>query len=164
VSVQRLRFLAVFALILIAFEVALLVPAVDQKFSIPFSAGVAYVSSGMLRLFGEHVTASGTLMNSPCAAVDIRNGCNGIEVTAFVAAAVLAFSARWKYRLLGAIAGVVLLQIANLARVVTLYALACHQRAWFDTFHIAVWQSAMFALAIGYFLVWSRRAHVARPA
>lgn len=48
-----------------------------------------------------------------CFAVDIKNGCNAVEATLFVVAAVLAFPATWKSRAAAVIAGSVILQTTS---------------------------------------------------
>ena len=60
--------------------------------------------------------------------------------------------------LIDVVAGAILIQFANLLRVVTLFHIGCRHRAWFETFHLAVWQTVIFALAAGFFIVWSRRS------
>lgn len=161
---RRVRFLAIFIGTLVVLETLLLVEPIDARVIRPFSAAVAAAAGAILRVLGEPVRTSGTMISGTCLAIDIHNGCNGVEVMLFVAAAVLAFPVSWRQRLVAAVAGAVLLQLANLIRVVSLYLIGCHRPAWFDAFHLAVWQSVMFALAIGYFLIWSRRARLIHAA
>ena len=54
-------------------------------------------------------------------------------------------------------AGAIILQVANLIRVVTLYLVGCYHRTWFETFHLGIWQSLMFGIAVAFFVLWSRR-------
>ncbi len=145
-------------MLLALFEIPLLLDPVDRTVIRPFTAGIAAVSGATLHLFGEAVRVEGTVISGSCFAVDIKNGCNGAEATLFVIAAVLAFPATWRSRVAAVVIGGLILQIANLIRVVTLYLIGCHRRAWFESFHLAVWQSIIFAVAIGFFLIWSRRA------
>jgi len=155
----RLRFIVTFLILLTAFEFTLLIDTVDKYAIAPFTASIATVSGALIHNFEPDVRVSGTTIRSACFAVDIRNGCNGVETMLFVLAAVLAFPATWLMRLVGVIGGAALIQAANLMRVVTLFEIGCHHRAWFDTFHLAVWQTAIFGLAIGFFVLWSRPAH-----
>jgi hypothetical protein len=48
---------------------------------------------------GEPITTRGTSISGACFAVEVKNGCNAIEATMFLVAAVLAFPSRWKDRL-----------------------------------------------------------------
>lgn len=161
---SRLRFLLVFFVLLIILETLLLVPWIDAHIVTPFSVGVSAVSAALLRLIGEGVTTAGTIISGACLAIDIHNGCNGVEVMLFVVAAMVAFPATWKQRGLAVLLSCVLLQLANLIRVVTLYWIGCHHRAVFDMFHAAVWQTLMFALAVGIFMLWTRRVKPAHAA
>ncbi|MGZ5476778.1 MAG: exosortase H [Thermoanaerobaculia bacterium] len=154
----RLRFIIVFLVLLAAFELTLLIDDVDRVVIRPLTNTIAAVSGSIIALTERGVRVSGTMITSPCFAVDIHNGCNGVEATMFIVAAVLAFPATWARRLIGVAIGAALIQVANLLRVVTLFLIGCHRRAWFDTFHLAVWQTAIFAVAVGFFIVWSRRA------
>jgi exosortase H (IPTLxxWG-CTERM-specific) len=158
---KRLRFLLLFAVLIVAFEVPLAFETVDEHLVLPFTRALARVSGGILRATGQPVAVSGTGIVGSCFAVDIRNGCNGLEATLFLVAATLAFPAPWKKRLTGAALGVVAIQAINLVRIVTLYLIGCHRRAWFDAFHLAVWQTIVFACAVLLFFAWSRRVTIA---
>ena len=105
---------------------------------------------------GTPVTVAGTLISGTCFSVDIQNGCNGVEATLFLVAAILAFPAPARSRALATLAGAAVIQAANLVRVVSLYLIGCHRREWFETFHLAIWQTVIFALAMLYFAFWTR--------
>ncbi len=157
-GVRRVRFLVVFLILLVIFEVLLLVPAVDQFVIAPFTASLATAASVVLNAMGEGVHVTGTVIAGHCFAVDLKTGCNGIEATLFLVAAVIAFpAARLRDRALVAIAGAGALQAVNFVRIASLYLLGCYQRRWFDAFHLAIWQSIIFALAVAMFVAWTRR-------
>jgi exosortase H (IPTLxxWG-CTERM-specific) len=158
---KRIRFLVLFAILIVAFEVPLAFDPVDVHLVLPFTRVLTSVSGGILRLVGERVVVSGTTIAGACFAVDIRNGCNGLEATLFLVAATLAFPAAWRQRLIGAAAGAAAIQAINLVRIVTLYLIGCHRRSWFDAFHLAVWQTIVFACAVLLFAAWSRRVTLA---
>ncbi len=160
----RVRFLVTFLILLAAFEFSLLIEAVDGKAVVPFTRSIATVSGIIIRTVERDVRVAGTTITAPCFAVDIRNGCNGVEATLFVLAAVLAFPATWIRKLIGVAIGTAVIQLANLIRVVTLFLIGCRHRAWFDAFHLAVWQTAIFGLAVGFFVLWSRRSRQANAA
>ena len=160
----RVRFIITFLILLALFEFALLIDAVDRNAVVPFTESIATVSGAIIRVVRPDARVRGTTISAPCFAVDIRNGCNGLEATLFVVAAVLAFPASWMKRLIGAVIGTALIQLANLVRVVTLFLIGCRHRALFETFHLAIWQTAIFALAVGFFIIWSRRSVPANAA
>ncbi|HUP50463.1 MAG TPA: exosortase H [Thermoanaerobaculia bacterium] len=152
----RARFLLLFFALLVLFEVPLLLEPVDRQVVQPFTRGVATVSGAVLGLFAGDLHVSGTMILSPCFSVNINNGCNGLEATLFLLAAVLAFPATARSRLIGAATGFALIQAVNLVRVISLYLVGCHRREWFDTFHLAIWQTIVFAVAVLYFVYWTR--------
>ena len=160
----RVRFIVIFLALLAAFEFTLLIDTVDKQLVRPFTAGIASVSASILRVVEPKLRVTGTLISSPCFAVDIQNGCNGLEATFFVVAAVIAFPSPWKKRVIGAIAGTAIIQLANLLRVVSLFLIGCHKREWFEMFHLAIWQTIIFALAVGFFVFWSRNSQAAGRA
>jgi exosortase H (IPTLxxWG-CTERM-specific) len=162
--VPRVRFVVVFLILLAVFEFTLLIDVVDRDVVIPITNAIAIVSGAVIRVVQPGVHVIGTTISAPCFAVDIRNGCNGVEATLFVVAAVLAFPASLGRKLIGVIIGTALIQLANLVRVVTLFLIGCHRRSWFETFHLAVWQTAIFAVAVGFFILWSRRSVPANAA
>lgn len=161
---RRARFLIVFFVLLALFETPLLLPAVDTHLIQPITTVIAAVSGRLLQAMGERVITRGTSISGPCFAVEVKNGCNAVEATLFLVAAILAFPLRWKDRLAGVAIGIVLLQLLNLIRVVSLYWIGCHQPAWFETFHTGIWQTLIFGATIGFFMVWSRRAGPVRAA
>jgi exosortase/archaeosortase family protein len=79
----------------------------------------------------------------------------------FLVAAVLAFPATARQRLLATFLGILLIQAVNLIRVTSLFLVGCHRRAWFESFHLAIWQTIVFATAVIFFAAWTRRATVA---
>ena len=155
---RRIRFVVVFLLLLALFEVPLLIDSVDRAAVRPFTTGIAHFSGSIIRIVRPEVRVSETIISGSCFAVDIHNGCNGLEASLFLLAAVLAFPASGRMRAMGAIAGFAIVQFANLVRIVSLYLIGCYHRTWFEAFHLAVWQTIIFAIAVGFFLLWTRRA------
>ena len=154
---RRGRFLLLFFVLLVLFEVPLLLRPVDETLVRPFTRGIAVVSGAILNAIGQSNTVSETVIAGSCFSVNINNGCNGLEATLFLAAAVLAFPATARDRLIGAGVGIVLIQAMNLVRVISLYLTGCYRRDWFDAMHLTVWQTIIFAIAIFYFAQWTRR-------
>jgi exosortase H (IPTLxxWG-CTERM-specific) len=161
---KRIRFLVIFFVLLALFEIPLLLPAVDQHVIVPLNTAITTLSGAMLRLVGENVRTTGTVISGSCFAVDLKNGCNGVEATLFLVAAVLSFPAPPRQRLIAALGGAALIQGVNFIRIMSLYLLGCYRRSWFDAFHLTVWQSIIFALAVGVFMLWTRRVTAANAA
>jgi exosortase H (IPTLxxWG-CTERM-specific) len=154
---RQTRFLLVFALLLIAFYAVITVDVVDARVVLPFTAALARIAGATLNVIGEQVHVHGTVIAGAPFAVDIRGGCNGLEAVVFVAAAMLAFDAPPRKRVLGAIAAAFILESLNIVRIDTLYLLGVYHRALFETFHLAVWQTLMFGAAVFLFVAWTAR-------
>ena len=149
-------FLVKFGVLLLLFYVAVSLRPVDQHVIVPFTQGITQISGSVLRLLGQKVTVTGTVI-SGAFAVDIHNGCNGIEAIVFVCAAMFAFDAPVAKRLLGALLAAVILQTLNIIRIVTLYLIGLKRPEIFETAHLAIWQTLMFAAAVFLFLAWTSR-------
>src|SRR5438105_2342987 len=155
---RRWLFLLRFVALLIVFEVPLLLEPVDRYVVRPLSAWIAAAAGGVLATLSPHIVVNGTIIASPCFSVNIQNGCNGLETVLFLLAAVLAFPASTAQKTIASALGIVLIQAINLIRVVTLYLVGCHRPEWFASFHLAIWQTIVFATAVLFFAAWSRRA------
>ena len=150
-------FLLRFALFLAVFYALVAIRPVNDAVVVPFTALLVKISAALLRVLGEAVTTEGTVIRSSLFAVDVKNGCNGIEATLLLVAAIGAFPASAKARLAGIAVGLAAIQAVNLVRIVSLFWLGAHRRDVFDLFHAAVWQTLLILLAVGIFLAWGRR-------
>ena len=100
---------------------------------------------------GKHIrSADGSFV------VAIERGCNGVEAVIILFAAILAFPAPWRHKLLGLSAGFVAIQVLNVVRIVSLFWLGLWNRVWFDWFHLYLWQALIVLDALIVFLVWLR--------
>ena len=161
---RSLAFLAKFAALLVAFYFLLDWRPVNDAIVVPFTAGVARVSAAVLRLLGEGTTVAGTEIRSARFAVNIENGCNGVETALLFGAAVLAFPAPWRRRLVGLAVGFVAIQAINLVRVVSLFWIGSHRPALFSSSHTVLWQSIVVLCGVLLFLAWATREQRTRAA
>jgi len=158
---REITFLVVFLLLLAgSFTLVSWNPVNDHVIE-PFTAGVAVVSGAALDLVGQRVEMQGTVIRNDRFAVNIRNGCNGVETMLIFLSAVLAFPAPWGKRLLGAVLGVVAIQLVNLVRVVALFVTGVYFPDLFDASHTVVWQTVVILCGVLLWIVWADR--VARP-
>ena len=151
------KFLLRFALYLVAFYGLVAIQPVNDAVVVPFTAFLVKISAAILRAIGEDVFTRGTVIQSALFAVDVKNGCNGIEAALLLVAAMLAFPASAKARAAGLGVGLLAVQVVNLVRIVSLFWLGAHRRDVFDLFHAAVWQTLLILLAVGIFLAWGKR-------
>ncbi len=130
----------------------------------PFTGLVAKASGAVLGVLGQDVQMYGTIIRSPRFAVNIRNGCNGVEAMLIFLAAVLAFPAPWRSRLTGLALGIVAIQLVNLVRVVALFLTGAYFPRFFDTSHTVVWQTVVILFSVLLWIVWARRFAAPAPA
>jgi exosortase H (IPTLxxWG-CTERM-specific) len=154
---RELTFLILFVLILGGSFTLISLNWVNDNAVEPFTAGVARVSGAALDLLGQDVRMNGTVIQSPRFAVNIRNGCNGVEAMLIFLAAVLAFPASWKARLAGLALGFVAIQAVNLVRVVALFLTGAYFPKLFDTSHTVIWQTVVILFGVLLWIFWANR-------
>lgn len=160
---RSLAFLGRFLLLLMLFYLAVASHPVNDSVIVPFTAGIAHVSGAILRAVGESITVVGTEIRSATFAVNIENGCNGIETALLFGSAVLAFPAPWSRRLFGLLSGFAAIQLLNLVRVVTLFWIGGHRPALFSSSHTVIWQSVVVLFGVLLFLLWAARQRDRHP-
>lgn len=154
---RRLAFFLKFV-IAISVAIALLsLAVVDTNVVRPFSAIQTSAAAVVLRAARQNVQANGTILAQSSYAVDVKNGCNGIEALALLIAAVGAFPAPWKSRLTMMVTGSVLLVAVNIVRIVSLFVILRDYPRAFEFMHVVVWQVVLFLLIVAFFVKWTSR-------
>ncbi|HEY1435653.1 MAG TPA: exosortase H [Thermoanaerobaculia bacterium] len=161
---RSLLFLARFLGLLVVFYALVAWNPVNDAVIVPFTGAIARVSGVLLKVLGEKVSVAGTEIRSGDFAVQIENGCNGIEAALLFGSAVLAFPAPWRRRLTGLLGGFVAIQLLNFVRVVSLFWIGAHHPALFSSSHTVLWQSAVVLASVLLFLFWASRGEKARAA
>ena len=161
---QEISFLAVFILVLGGGFTLLSLNAVNDRFVEPFTGLIARASGVALNLIGQEVKMDGTAISNPRFGVNIRNGCNGLETMVIFLAAVLAFPASWKARLLGLVFGAVTIQAINLVRVVALFLTGAYFPAYFDSSHTVIWQTIVILFGVMMWILWAQQVTLPSPA
>src|SRR5690606_23742018 len=97
------RFFILFLLIQAALFTAELMPMGQAWVVKPFTGLLADISGYLIAVLGREIQTSGVIIYDvkTSFAVMIEAGCNGIEATILLVAAVLAFPAPWKNKLYG---------------------------------------------------------------
>ena len=108
----------------------------------------------ILNFIGISAGGSGSLLFLPNITFDVKFGCNGLEAVLIYAVAILSFPARWSKKIIGIFAGLVIIQIINLIRIVGLAYTGVYYQNLFDIFHIYIAQGIMIAVALGVFLIY----------
>lgn len=114
----------------------------------------AWFANLILNVLGQHSHVTEVTISSPRFAMAIRRGCDAVEPTWLFCAAVVAFPATLRHKLLGILAGIVVLQVLNLARIVTLYWIGIHLPALFNSAHLEIWPTIFIITAILLFIAW----------
>lgn len=150
-------FLARFiVLALIGFAVEI-VPWVDEHAVQPLTRSITGLSGALVNAFGGSVAVNRNVMAHPNGfAIQITNGCSGLEAVILLAAAVLAYPAPWRSKAWGLVAGFGLIMGLNLLRVISLYYIGQYSRAWFDWAHLYAWDVLIIIDGLIVFLVWLR--------
>ena len=154
---KEIQFLVLFVVLLGAGFTLISVHWVNDHVIEPFTGGIAHASGAALNLLGQNVTMQGTVIRNARFAVNIRNGCNGVEAMLIFLAAVLAFPASWKSRLAGLGLGILAIQVVNLVRVVALFLTGIYFPKIFDTSHTVIWQTIVILFGVVLWIFWANR-------
>jgi exosortase H (IPTLxxWG-CTERM-specific) len=159
------RFLVAFiALLVVSFGLEL-TPWAQSWLVTPWTSTVARMSGSLMRMFDASVTTSGNVIGSSAGsfAVAIEAGCNGVEATLVLVAAMLAFPATWPHRLAGIVAGVAAVQALNIVRVVSLFYLGQWNYDVFEWAHLYAWQALIMLDVLIVWVIWVRMAPPGSP-
>jgi exosortase H (IPTLxxWG-CTERM-specific) len=153
-----LRFAILFLVLLCGLFALEILQPVERYFIVPFTAGLAKVSSWLIGMFDTDAISYGNVIQSASNgfAVAIERGCNGVEALIILFAAIFAFPAPWKHRLIGFSIGFVAIQALNLVRIISLFYLGQWSKVWFDWFHLYLWQALIILDALVVWLLWLR--------
>jgi exosortase H (IPTLxxWG-CTERM-specific) len=152
------RFFAIFILLLIVlFTVEILQP-VQQAVIIPWTGLLAKISAWLMQLFDSDIRSGGVIIQSIRTGfgVEIVAGCNGVEATLILLAAILAFPASARHKLIGFAIGFLAIQGLNLVRIISLFYIGQWDREVFDWAHLYIWQALIMLDAMIVWLVWIR--------
>jgi exosortase H (IPTLxxWG-CTERM-specific) len=157
-AVRPLRFVLVFACcFLLSFGLLLTPPA--QYLDGRFSRALVRVSHGLITLCSGKARVEGPVLRDPASgfAVEMKDGCNAVNVTILLWSALLAFPARWKSKLWGALAGSLIIQALNLVRFISLFYIGQYSMTWFDFAHGYLWESLLVLDTMVVFWLWVDR-------
>jgi exosortase H (IPTLxxWG-CTERM-specific) len=150
-------FLLFIGIQLLLFGVELLKP-VQEHVVLPFTAQLARLCSALISISDKSALAVGKVLIDRATgfAVSIEPGCNGVEACIVLFAAIVAFPARWRDRLVGLAAGFAAVQALNVVRIISLFYLGQWNREWFEFAHHYLWQGLIMLDVLVVFLVWAR--------
>jgi exosortase H (IPTLxxWG-CTERM-specific) len=151
----RILFVAKFAVAMIAFFALAAFNPVNEHVVVPLTLVGVRISAFLLGVAHEPVAVAGTVIRSSRFALDVQNGCNGVEAMLLLAAAIIAFPATLRSRIAGLVVGCIAIQAVNLVRIGSLVWLGEHHHDLFDFVHVGVWQSVVILASVAMFVLWS---------
>ncbi len=152
------RFVITFALILVAlFSLEMLNP-VQEHLVVPFTGLLAKISAALVSPFDDTVLAYGKVLqfSDTGFAVSIEAGCNGVEATIVLIAAVIAYPASWKARITAIGLGFLAVQALNIVRIISLFYLGDWDLDIFSWVHLYLWPSLIMLDVLVVFIVYLR--------
>ena len=152
------RFFIFFVVILVTLFAAELTPPAQSAVVIPWTDALVRISGGLIMPLDSHVVAYGKHLLSTANgfAISIEAGCNGIEAAIILIAAMLAFPAPWRHRVIGILAGLAAVQALNVVRVVSLFYLGQWNVQAFEWAHLYLWQALIMLDVLIVWLIWIR--------
>lgn len=153
-----LRFSALFSVLLLLFFGIGMTNAVYDAVVLPFTSAIASLSATLLTSFDADVSAVSNVLKSNRTgfSVVIESGCNGVEATLILCAAVLAYPATLMQKMLAIIIGFITIQVFNMFRIVSLFYLGQWNTEIFELAHLYLWPSLIVVDVIVVFFVWLR--------
>jgi len=118
---------------------------------------LVHISAALIHLFRGQAIVSGAILTSPINgfSVQVENGCNAINVTILLWAAILVYPAAWVDKLKGLVAGSLALHAINIVRIITLFYVGQYNRDWFDFAHLYLWESLIVIDTLAIFWGWA---------
>ena len=161
-----IRFFVLFLVIQAGLFGLELTPWGQEWFVVPWTNMLARICAGIVKIFDPQVVAQGKVLHSADNgfAVSIEAGCNGVEATIVLIAAILAFPASWTRKLLGLVVGIVAVQGLNIVRVISLFYLGQWNFDAFEWAHLYVWQALIMLDVMVVWLLWVRTLPRTAPA
>ena len=152
------RFFTLFVVILVALFAVELTPPAQRVFVLPWTEALARISASLITLFDPGVAAFGKVLQDTASgfAVTIEAGCNGIEAAIILVAAMLAYPAPWKHRVVGILAGLAAVQALNIVRVISLFYIGQWNEQAFHWAHLYLWQALIMLDVLIVWLLWMR--------
>ncbi|HEY2903434.1 MAG TPA: archaeosortase/exosortase family protein [Polyangia bacterium] len=117
--------------------------------------GYAHLAGRLLAVVDRQVTIDGNLIAGRYA-LRIVKTCDAMEANLLFLAAILAFPAPWRRKMVALVAGLIVLVLANVLRICSLYFVGVHAPGAFETVHVEIWPLLMIVVAGAQFAWWAR--------
>ena len=159
-----IRFFILFTVLLVGLFTLEILQPVEKYVILPFTSLIADVSAWIIQTFDDNVMSISNVIRDKTTGFGVRieRGCNGVEALIILFAAIFAFPAPIKHKLIGFAIGFVAIQGLNLVRIVSLFYLGQWNQVAFEWFHLYLWQALIILDALVVWLVWLRTLPQAR--
>src|SRR5690606_7599937 len=121
-----------------------------------FTAALAWCSFRIMSLFDSGISAQGVIIRNQHTGfgIEVVAGCNGVEATIILLAAILAFRAPLRYKMWGIFFGFLAIHLLNLIRIISLFYVGQWSLQIYEWAHLYIWQALILLDAIVVWLVW----------
>ena len=148
------RFAITFGVCLLAGFGALFLPAV-QTVDQNVTKSLVQVAHSLIHLCGGSAFAVGAVLWAPSGfGVEMKDGCNAANVTILFWAALIAFPADKRMKIIGGLIGGLLIQVVNILRFISLFYLGQYSTSLFDFAHIYLWEILIILDTVVIFWWW----------
>jgi exosortase H (IPTLxxWG-CTERM-specific) len=152
------RFFVVFVALTAGLFALELTPPGQQYVVGPWTRALATLCASLATVIDANVAAAGNVLLSKTNgfAVSIEAGCNGVEATLVLLAAIVAYPAPWSKRAVGLAAGIAAVQALNVVRVISLFYIGQWDMRAFEWAHRYAWQALIMLDVLVVWLIWVR--------
>ena len=161
---KALRFLLLFCLIFgVLYFLFGIAPGIRLGIIKPYTMLLARGVVAFINLFSAGAWADGTMVTTERFSMNIAMGCDGVEASSLLAAGVLAFPTTWRAKVIGLAAGMPLIHVINLLRLVGLYYAGLYFPSVVEGIHVYVAQTIVILLSLAILVVWLERVAAKHP-
>jgi archaeosortase B (VPXXXP-CTERM-specific) len=150
-----IRFCLVFLALLLALSIAF--PFLSDEFNPQLTwlmEITASVTGFCLNILGLGAAVSGRIVTLPNFSVEVVGECTGLYEMLIFLAAMIAYPASWRKKLIGAGLGIPFLYVINIIRMVVITAVGNWSPETFEFLHLYFWQVAMILIIVATWVLW----------
>lgn len=125
----------------------------------------ADVTGLFLKIFGMSVNVSGRVVSLSNFSMEVIGECTGLYEMLIFLAAMIAYPASYRKKLIGAGMGIPLLYVINIIRMIFIAIIGNWSPKTFDFMHLYFWQVAMILIIVSVWVLWIEKVvHYERKA
>lgn len=148
------RFAIKFGALMLLFYAVSMTPFCERVFWPANLRANAWISNLVLRGLQQRTSVAGDTIQAENYAFVIKRGCDATEPICLLAAAAIAFAAPIRRKIIGILAGTLLLLGLNQLRVVALFFVGRDHPGLYDTLHLTVFPAVFIILAMILWVGW----------